>query len=348
MPPAIREAQAGGEENILVVPRALDQVPMRYRGGTLMSDLPPHYEILRQAWVWGFRGVRFVAHHQEAYIALPFVLDHFHNLHRGQRCFVVGNGPSLGQIDMTRLRDEITLGSNRCFLGYPSWGFPFTYWGVYDKFQIETYHDVYEAQVPTDTPKFYPVEYAPVLNFAQGCPVNCVWPRASARAFSSEPAQTFVGYTVTYMLLQIAAAMGCDPIILVGVDHRYTLDGRGYSRAFRTLRRGITRRLRGGRIYETALATHRTWKKTGRLQPGSPQLWSTQNASSPTHFSAQYTDQGKNQFLPPEPEEAARDFDCAQAWARESGRQILNATPNSALNSFPRVDFGDLFLNDGK
>ena len=327
----------------LIVPWGLSQIPLRYRAGLSIPELAPHYPLLRRAWAWGFRSLCFVSFTTETTVALPHLLDEFHNRHKGQRCFVVGNGPSLQQLDMSRLKDEITLGSNRCFLGYPTWGFPFTYWGVYDKFQIEEYHAVYATHVPEACPKFFPVEYSPLMNVAQGCPVNTRWPQGVSRAFSDDPAQVYVGFTVTYMLLQIAAIMGCNPIILIGTDHRYDLRQRGYSRLFRSFRRRVARQLRGGAIFETSLAAHRTWKQHRHANPISPALWSTQDATTATHFTGAYTDGGKNRFLPPEPEEAERDFECAAAWARKNTVDILNATPDSALTSFPRIDFDTLF-----
>ncbi len=33
--------------------------------------------------------------------------------HRGKRCFIVGNGPSLKQTDLSKLEGEYTLGQNR-------------------------------------------------------------------------------------------------------------------------------------------------------------------------------------------------------------------------------------------
>jgi hypothetical protein len=36
----------------------------------------------------------------------------FKNLHTGQRCFIVGNGPSLNKLDLTKLKDEITFTVN--------------------------------------------------------------------------------------------------------------------------------------------------------------------------------------------------------------------------------------------
>lgn len=325
----------------VIVPMALDHAPMRYRPA-LMPELSPQYAMLRLLWQWGFREVHFAGLHGGHIFPIPHMPEAFHNRHRGQRCFVVGNGPSLNAINMTRLKDEITLGSNRCFLGYDTWGFPFTYWGVYDKYQIEQYHPEYEAGVPAETVKFFPVEYLPALHVANGCPVNSVWPSGVARAFSAAPDETYVGFTVTYMLLQIAASMGCDPIILVGADHRFELSRRGYVRALRSARRAVARTLRGGRVYEAALAAHRAWRK-GARGGVEPALWGTEQATSATHFTPNYTAGGKNRFLPPEPEEAERDFDCAQAWAVAQGRQILNATPGTALDSFPKVDFDSLF-----
>lgn len=331
-----------GGESTITVPVSLDMVPMRYRPA-LMPAVPPHYPALHTIWQWGFRKIHFTGHAGGHVFSVPYLLDTFHNRHRGQRCFVVGNGPSLNDIEMAKLKGEITLGSNRCFLGYETWGFPFTYWGVYDKYQIEAYHHEYEARVPADTVKFFPAEYLPVLNVANGCPVDSVWPSRARRTFSAEPGHVSVGFTVTYMLLQIAACMGCDPVILVGADHRYELGRRGYARGLRGARRALARRLRGGRVYNAALAAHRAWKKSGGAAPGVPSLWSTEDAASPTHFTARYTAGGKHHFLPPEPEEAELDFDCAQAWAAAHGRAILNATPGTAMESFPKVDFTSLF-----
>jgi len=323
------------------IPVSLERVPMRYRAGVSLPEVSSRYALLPPLWRRGFREAVFVDHGGETVLPMPHLLDGFHHRHRGERCFVVGNGPSLNDIDMTKLKGELTLGSNRCFLGYESWGFPFSYWGVYDKYQIETYHPVYESAVPADTVKFFPAEYWPVMRVAQGCPVNSAWPDPFPRAFSDGPSRVYRGFTVTFMLLQIAAIMGCDPIILIGADHRYELSRRGYSPILRRAWRGVARRLRGGRVYETALAAQRAWTKGSRS--GDAPLWTTADATRATHFTSDYTDGGKNRFLPPEPEEAERDFDCARRWAEGSGRRILNATPGTALESFPKVDFGRLF-----
>jgi len=36
--------------------------------------------------------------------------------HRGERCFIIGNGPSLRNTDLSCLRNEYTFGMNRIYL----------------------------------------------------------------------------------------------------------------------------------------------------------------------------------------------------------------------------------------
>jgi hypothetical protein len=48
--------------------------------------------------------------------------------HRGQRCFILGNGPSLLRTDLGRLRRETTFGMNRIYLHFPQMGFATTYY----------------------------------------------------------------------------------------------------------------------------------------------------------------------------------------------------------------------------
>jgi len=51
----------------------------------------------------------------------------FHNLHQGQRCFILGNGPSLRKTDLSLLEGEVTFGMNRIYLLFPEMGFSTTY-----------------------------------------------------------------------------------------------------------------------------------------------------------------------------------------------------------------------------
>ena len=43
--------------------------------------------------------------------------------HKGERAFVIGNGPSLKQTDLSKLKNEFTFGMNRIYLMFPELGF---------------------------------------------------------------------------------------------------------------------------------------------------------------------------------------------------------------------------------
>jgi hypothetical protein len=305
-----------------------------------MPDVASIYPLIRRLWLDGFREFELYGLGGSRLLRVPLLLDTLVDRHKGRRCFVAGNGPSLNDIDMSALKDDVVLGSNQVYLGYETWGFHFPYWGVYDDYQIQTYGAEYEQRVPNECTQFFPFPYLPLIGFENGCPVNTVFPKEAARQFSDAPDRVFRGFTVTYMLLQIAAIMGCDPIILIGVDHRYNLQKRYItSKTLRSMRRAMVRRMRGGRIYEAAFAASQAWKRHGQQRPGQVKLWEADHAAGPTHFTARYTESGRRRFLPPEPEEAERDFACAAQWAQAHGRSILNATPGSALEAFPKVDF---------
>lgn len=48
--------------------------------------------------------------------------------HRGERCFIVGNGPSLKNTDLSLLKNEFAIGMNRVFLASEELGFTQAAW----------------------------------------------------------------------------------------------------------------------------------------------------------------------------------------------------------------------------
>ncbi|MFP6582308.1 MAG: glycosyltransferase, partial [Candidatus Hydrogenedentota bacterium] len=251
-------------------------------------------------------------------LKIPLLLDDLVDRHKGQRAFVVGNGPSLKQLDMPILKDEITIGSNRVYLGFEDWGFNFTYWAIADSLQFEKYTREWEQNIPAETMKFYPFEYLGLFNVENGIPINFFPPghpenktnfidpfktaeQAAPNGFSNTPDSVYLGHTVTYAMLQLAVIMGCDPIYMIGSDHRYAIT--------------------------------KNDKKRG--------LWKNENSEN--HFHKDYGKYSKktNEFHLPEAEKSERAFNYANEWAQQNGVEILNATPGTALPSFPLIDFDD-------
>jgi len=341
-----------------VFPIAPNTVKLRFLPGNHIPWIQPYYADFRRLWLLGARRVALYTLGGAAELEMPYLLDAFHRIHAGRRCFVAGNGPSLNEIDMTHLKDELVFGSNRCYLGYEKWGFSFPYWGIMDRLQVEEYGPEYEDNVPENCVKFFPFEYLPYLRMKNACPMNFSYDSRPPYRFSGRPDIVHLGFTVTHALLQVAAMMGCNPIILIGVDHRYNLAQADKPETIRPKAQSLVSRLKDRAKQTAAYDMWQAYKQVraarrqdaaltapaskSRQEPPLSRLWVAKDASKPTHFSEDYTG-GPKKFVMPQPEKSEAAFDAAAAWARENGVEILNATPGTALKSFPLVDYDSLF-----
>ena len=61
------------------------------------------------------------------------------DIHKGKRAFIIGNGPSLNQTDLSKLKNEITFGMNRVYLAFPDWGFSTTYLCITNDLVVEQF-----------------------------------------------------------------------------------------------------------------------------------------------------------------------------------------------------------------
>ena len=296
----------------IVLPVPVEHKSIEFIPGNNMPNLFDQYPLFRGLWRAGFR--QFALHSFSGFrqVEIPQLLDAFEDIHKGRRCFIVGNGPSLNQLNMTRLREELTFGSNRCFMGFQKWGFHFNYWSCVDRLQVEEYGLEYQDNLPKEIVKFIPFEYLPLLQLPNSCPVNFDYEWRPPHRFSGSPDVLYLGFTVTHTLMQIAVIMGCNPIYLIGVDHRYNLS-----------EKCVQNRKFGGK---------------------SAKIWIAEDASKPTHFTDQYT-QGEKQklFVAPSPERSEACFQVAREWTECRGIKIYNATPDTGLDVFEKVDFDTLF-----
>src|SRR5258706_13282952 len=63
------------------------------------------------------------------------------DIHKGKRAFIIGNGPSLKQTDLSKLRNEITFCMNRFYLAFPELGFTATYLCISNELVVEQFVD---------------------------------------------------------------------------------------------------------------------------------------------------------------------------------------------------------------
>lgn len=143
------------------------------------------------------------------------------NRHRGERCFLLGNGPSLNRTDLGRLRDEVTFGLNRIYLKFDEIGYETSYLMCINRHVLRQFADDLRALGTTRFlasacgDRFTPGEQLLLL------------PTVHAVGFARRPVRRGVheGGTVTFAALQLAYFMGFSEVVLVGVDHRFQTSG---------------------------------------------------------------------------------------------------------------------------
>ncbi|ADU61124.1 MAG: DUF115 domain-containing protein [Pseudodesulfovibrio sp.] len=148
----------------------------------------------------------------------------FKDTHLGEAAWIVGNGPSLNQMDLRFLDGKVNFCMNRIYLGIDQFGFTPKYYTVEDNFVAE---DTPEEINALPYCKFLPKD----LNYCLGGGENVCWVDFLRRyetfpRFSPDAEElVYWGSTVTYLAIQLAYYMGCDPIYLIGVDFDYAVPG---------------------------------------------------------------------------------------------------------------------------
>jgi len=142
--------------------------------------------------------------------------------HLGERGFILGNGPSLRQTDLSSLRDEIAFGMNRIYPLFPEMGFPTTYYVTVNTLVLEQCAQEIGA---LPIPKF--VTWRARRRFAADPgTVFLGTDSIGAETFSrSLSGRVFEGSTVTDVALQLAFHMGFRQVVLIGVDHSFSTQG---------------------------------------------------------------------------------------------------------------------------
>jgi len=149
-------------------------------------------------------------------------LSELRDIHRGQRAFIIGNGPSLKQTNLELLKNEYTFGMNRIYLLFPKLGFTTSYYLSVNSLVIE--------QCSQD------IRELPVLKFLSWRSRHLIQPTDdmiflhttyTGPTFARDARRRmWEGATVTYVALQLAYFMGFEQVILIGVDHSFSTKGK--------------------------------------------------------------------------------------------------------------------------
>lgn len=151
-------------------------------------------------------------------------LANLKNSHTGQRCFIIGNGPSIRKMDLRLLKNEFTFGLNRIYLLFDELGFATTYLVAVNRLVIE--QCVHEL-ISQPCQKFLPWSLRRYLPSHPPEGLSLIQADALRPGFCHDARRPmWQGATVTYVAMQLAYHMGFDQVILIGVDHSFATTGK--------------------------------------------------------------------------------------------------------------------------
>jgi hypothetical protein len=152
----------------------------------------------------------------------------FKDIHKGEGCFIIGNGPSLNKMDLSPLKNYHTFGLNKIYL-------------IFDRVDLNlSYHvAVNPLVIEQSVQEFESLSCPSFLSYRDAC--NVIRPLKHiyflfTRGYHSFKANLLEeisdGYTVTYVAMQIAYYMGFSKLFLIGVDHNFNSPGNPNEKQF--------------------------------------------------------------------------------------------------------------------
>ena len=151
--------------------------------------------------------------------------------HQGERCFIVGNGPSLEINDLEALKDEYCFGMNRIYELYNKTSWRPQCYSIVDIYMIQRdIQKIQNMEVPVVladlTAKKYIRSNSNVhfINVCDPFTVEKYTDKIVHKIGFSDEADICLrqGYTVTYICIQLAVYMGFKEIYLIGMDHSFS------------------------------------------------------------------------------------------------------------------------------
>lgn len=154
------------------------------------------------------------------------ILRNYKERYKGDRCFIVCNGPSLKANDLDMLKDEVTFACNRVYGIYPKTEWRPTFYALFDE-GVAKLEGILEGVNSTPAEiKFFRGQAKLIYPKFNGssCYIHSWYNRKYLKKprFSEnlEKGIYTIG-TTTYALIEIAHYMGFNRIYIIGADHYY-------------------------------------------------------------------------------------------------------------------------------
>jgi len=138
------------------------------------------------------------------------------------RAWIVGNAPTLADLDMSKLKDEVTFSFNRAYLAYEDWGWYPTYYCVIDAFILyQTTGDINKLIESSKIKEFYLYNQGS-RGIKRADNVHII---DLVDSWGFDPVNWRYCGDVAAFALQLAFAKGYNEVYLVGVDQSWGLYG---------------------------------------------------------------------------------------------------------------------------
>ncbi len=151
-------------------------------------------------------------------------LAKFKDIHKGEDCFIIGNGPSLNKMDLAPLAKYHTFGLNKIYMIFEKVDLNLSYLVATNPLVIEQSKDVF-PELPFPIFLSYTASDKVVRESANIYRMHTmnIW------SFYDDLTQPICeGNTVTYVAMQIAYYMGFKRVFLIGVDHSFKQTGKSH------------------------------------------------------------------------------------------------------------------------
>lgn len=183
---------------------------------------PIHRRIARRLY-WEFHALFARIVNSAAKRGIPLTRNNWKirklkDKHRGERCFIVGNGPSLCPEDLDKLKNEITFASNKIYkiFGKTSWR-PTYYMAVDDVVVKQNHADINAMQGPTKFTLHHLRHFLDADIY-----FNNNLGKKNGGVFSDNSMHSlYSSGSVSYHMLQIAFYMGFTKVYLIGHDYNF-------------------------------------------------------------------------------------------------------------------------------
>lgn len=157
-------------------------------------------------------------------------LSNLRNKYADQPAVVICNGPSLNDIPTDFIASKVSIGCNGVYKNFDQWGF-------HTDFLMFEDIDQFEVRAPELGAVKGPIKMAAIYNaYAIADSRDFLYFNAPRRSgnwsyyfysnvfpqFSKDFASVVhLGSTITFIMLQLAYHLGCNPVYVIGLDHDY-------------------------------------------------------------------------------------------------------------------------------